>query len=318
MIAAGCTSRSTPERMNGASATTHPSLLAEQGQVRISPRKFNKGEVLYLRYCADCHGWQGSGYGPAAAIAGSSPPALNKAGLFTEYSEDELVDWVLFGRLLISTSDKTIGAKTSSEVTALVDYIRQLPLISWNKVYAGQEVYDGLCVGCHGIYGRGDGDWAINIPVPPRDLSGSIYRSELSDQQLYKIIAEGKGAMPAAADVLSLDDIQNVIAFVRILSPGFEIYDRNCALCHGSDGVPIELAFLDDSGKEFGHSEIPVFNTEYFQKRSEEQIRSGIKHMLDEYWLSMPHFAGELSKGEIREILSYLRTLNLDSEPVPR
>src|SRR5713226_263485 len=59
------------------------------------PRRFTKGEVLYLRQCADCHGWTGRGDGPLAAVLEKKPPNLRQSEAFTRYSEAELLAWIL-------------------------------------------------------------------------------------------------------------------------------------------------------------------------------------------------------------------------------
>jgi len=51
----------------GIGATTQ--LAAAQSvTVPTAPpsRKFTQGEVLYIRHCAGCHGWEGRGNGPVA------------------------------------------------------------------------------------------------------------------------------------------------------------------------------------------------------------------------------------------------------------
>lgn len=65
-----------------------------------------------------------------------------------------------------------------------MDHIRKLPKINWEEINAGQEVYDGLCVGCHGLYGRGDGDWASQMSVSLPDLSTSHYQKQHSRAEM--------------------------------------------------------------------------------------------------------------------------------------
>ena len=124
-----------------------------------------------------------------------------------------------------------------------------------------------------------------------------------------RIIAEGKGAMPGASAVLSDKDIRSVVAFVRLLSPGFERYDRFCAICHGQDGHPTQLVPQDIWGYEITQSGIATFDGAYFETQTDERLRVWTRHMLKESRTIMPHFAGELNAEEVREILAYLRTL---------
>jgi mono/diheme cytochrome c family protein len=55
----------------------------------------------------------------------------------------------------------------------------------------------------------------------------------MNDTDLIHTITNGKGTMPGAGDVLTAHEIRAVAAFLRVLSPGYELYDRFCACCHG-------------------------------------------------------------------------------------
>jgi hypothetical protein len=69
---------------------------------------------------------------------------------------------------------------------------------------------------------------------------------------------------------------------VRLLSPGYELYDRFCAVCHGLDGTPPWVNPQDASGAEIVLEGLPTFDDEYFRIRSEDQVRSWVRHMLQE------------------------------------
>lgn len=271
--------------------------------------RLTKGEALYIRYCADCHGWEGRGDGPVAASLGTTPPPLRNTALFTRATEDELVARILLGKELRLPLTQTAFPQTEAEVTTLVNHLRSLPTIPWQLVREGQDLYDELCISCHGIYGRGDGVLATSLPFPPRDLSTPPYQSQVRDETLMRIIAEGKGAMPGVSAVLSEKDIRSVVAFVRLLSPGFEQYDRFCAVCHGQDGQPTGLVVQDLWGFQINQPGIATFDAAYFETQTDEQLRAWTRHMLKESRTVMPHFAGELNAKEVREILAYLRTL---------
>jgi len=275
----------------------------------IPLRRFTKGEAVYIRYCADCHGWQGQGAGPVSQALGRTPPALNQASLFARATDDELIAWILLGKELTIPLSEAAFPETEAEVTLLVQHVRSLPSIPWQQVRAGQDLYDELCIACHGIYGRGDGSLAASLAFPPRDLSTPPYQSQVSDEALMRIIAEGKGAMPAASEVLSEKDIRAVVAFVRVLSPGFERYDRFCAICHGQDGQPTE--FMPEEIWDFSiePSGIVKFDASYFETQTDEHLRVWVRHMLKQSRTVMPHFAGQLNADEAKQILTYLRTL---------
>jgi mono/diheme cytochrome c family protein len=151
---------------------------------------------------------------------------------------------------------------------------------------------------------------AQQLPVPPRDLGSASFQSQVKDAALLSLIADGKGAMPGTGDIMSSTDLQAVVAFVRLLSPGFERYKRSCAVCHGPDGHPPGWP-PEDAEDDGERQEIPtvVFNKTYFRIPPEAHVRGWVRHMLRQSRAIMPHFAGELSKEQIRYILAYLRSL---------
>ncbi len=91
-------------------------------------------------------------------------------------------------------------------------------------VKAGQEVYVQYCALCHGSEGKGDGSLSANLDPKPRNHTDGAYMNALSDAHLMKIIGGGGAAsglspiMPAWKDILSAQQIQDVVVFVRTLA----------------------------------------------------------------------------------------------------
>jgi mono/diheme cytochrome c family protein len=245
-------------------------------------------------------------------MLGIQPPSLRRPVLWAEYSEAELMAKVLYGRDLSVPLDSKISIASNADVTALTAYLRRLPSIPWEQINRGQEIYDSLCVYCHGLYGRGDGIMAKQLPMPPRDLSSTVYQNQVSDIDLLRLIADGKGAMPGVRDLMDAEQLRAVVAYVRVLSPGYELYTRFCAVCHGIDGHPPEMDIEAIGEAEAMPEDLPqvAFNQTYFRTHSEDQVHRGVQHMLQHSRAIMPHFVGELSQEEVHEILNYLRTLH--------
>jgi mono/diheme cytochrome c family protein len=237
-------------------------------------------------------------------------PPLRAVQLLDQHSEAELMARILYGRELAIPIDSQALALTEEEATVLVAYLRRLSIISWPEVRHGQNIYDAFCVNCHGVYGRGDGILAQQLPNPSRDLSSPAFQSQVSEAELLGVIADGRGAMPGMGEIMSPQDLQAVVAFVRLLSPGFERYNRFCAACHGIDGHP-ESWPSEDAEDDVALEEVPTvaFNQAYFRTHSEAHVHGWVRHMLKSSRALMPHFAGELSSEEIRHILAYLRSL---------
>lgn len=77
-------------------------------------------------------------------------------------------------------------------------------------------VYKTNCAACHGADGKGQGPMGKALHV--KDLASDEVQA-LSDQDLKKIIADGKGKMPAYKSKLSDDDIAALVTFIRSLRP---------------------------------------------------------------------------------------------------
>ncbi|HEV8717759.1 MAG TPA: c-type cytochrome [Candidatus Binatia bacterium] len=314
LLAGGCTRGGLSARPEAA-LSVHPAGAqpAVVAPAPPTPRRFSQGEILYIRYCADCHGWEGRGDGPLAHILTATPQNLRQQPeLFATHSDAELIARILSGKALLVPVDPTALPYTETEVTALLTYLQRLPTLSWTAVNRGKEVYDSLCTSCHGLYGRGDGLGARALAVPPRDLTARVYQEQIGDEELLRIIADGKGAMPGAADVLTAHEVRAVITFLRVLSPGYELYTRFCAYCHGFEGLP-PASGPETRGSPHVEQAIPAFDETYFRIHPIEQVRAGIQHMRKQSRPAMPHFSGQLSADEVSDIVTYLRTLPPES-----
>ncbi len=87
----------------------------------------------------------------------------------------------------------------------------------------GKKIFTQRCWGCHGLTGHGDGPAANSFEPKwrPRNLSDPMYMSTLTDERMFRTIAEGGAAMgkspfmPPWKGVLSDTDIRDVIAYIR-------------------------------------------------------------------------------------------------------
>ncbi len=80
----------------------------------------------------------------------------------------------------------------------------------------GQQLFNNNCAVCHGTEGHGNtpmGKAISNLP----DLA-SPSTDQLSDEEIFDIITNGKGVMPAFQQKLSDADRKALIKYVRSLS----------------------------------------------------------------------------------------------------
>lgn len=77
-------------------------------------------------------------------------------------------------------------------------------------------IYSQRCASCHGSGGRGDGQIAAALQSPPPDFRDTVQRK--SNSQIRRVIAEGRGAMPAFDPALRPAEINDMLQMVRYLS----------------------------------------------------------------------------------------------------
>jgi hypothetical protein len=77
-------------------------------------------------------------------------------------------------------------------------------------------LYAERCLNCHGAGGRGDGPMVAKLPVRVPDFRETVERK--SNFQIRKIIADGKGVMPAFEPALRPSEINDLLQMVRFLS----------------------------------------------------------------------------------------------------
>jgi mono/diheme cytochrome c family protein len=96
------------------------------------------------------------------------------------------------------------------------------------RVLAGQPIYDRHCAACHGANLEGQPNWTTRLPsgrmpAPPHDASGHTWHHPsdilfaLTKYGLQPPHAPANYAsdMPAFGNVLTDDEIWNVLAFIR-------------------------------------------------------------------------------------------------------
>lgn len=208
------------------------------------------GAILYQGNCSGCHGTEGEG---------SIGPRLNSIDIVPIMDDEYLYRTITEGRP--TTAMPTWRHLKAEQVAAIIAFLR-----SWNDAppptlaeapprgdYAVGEVHYNLaCAQCHGVQGSGG--------VGPQ-LANPAFLSAASDDQLYHWIAYGRnqtammGFLPEAQGVVKLtrEKIADVIAYIRHEASqnrqpvqrsgignavlGRQIFDGNCAGCHGVNGV---------------------------------------------------------------------------------
>lgn len=78
---------------------------------------------------------------------------------------------------------------------------------------AGKAVFDRSCKNCHGADGTANPSVAKMMKVEMKDLKSPEVQG-MSDDELKKVITEGRGKMPAVKTV-SGPALDNLVAYIR-------------------------------------------------------------------------------------------------------
>ena len=261
-----------------------------------------KGRILFLRNCSECHGLEAAGDGPEGQFLAKAPANLRDGRILSRYRDEEITAFVREGKALRIDLRPERVKQHADETEALYQFIRKLPEIDWQKWEAGERVYVERCVDCHDYYGRPSALRPEGIAAP-RDLSDPKLQASVTDDELAKLARHGKKGMPALVPPLSEADAKRVAAYVRILSPGYALYDRYCVDCHGARGEGGTGPHVKGLAPKL------AFDAEFFRLNYPDEVRRTIWHMLRDENPSMPHFREALSEADVKAILVYLRSL---------
>lgn len=81
--------------------------------------------------------------------------------------------------------------------------------------------YATYCASCHGEDGKGNGAAAGGLNPKPRNFHDAAWQNKVSDEHIYKVIAEGgqsvglSAVMPKWGGVLSPDETNGLVKMIR-------------------------------------------------------------------------------------------------------
>jgi len=193
------------------------------------------GKRVYQEHCANCHGVEGDGQGPAAMGLSTRPKNLTKG----EYkfrstqsgelpTDEDLLRTISVG--IPGTAMESYQDLPKPDRMALVAYLKSLsprflkskqgtPIIfplarphTPESVTRGRHLYGQMyCSACHGPDGRGDGELAQKLtdtagePIQPADLTRKRLKSGEGPKAIYRTIMTGLDGTPMPSYGDSLD-----------------------------------------------------------------------------------------------------------------
>ncbi|MCC6987584.1 MAG: cbb3-type cytochrome c oxidase subunit II [Acidobacteria bacterium] len=176
-----------------------------------------RGQVLYGRHCATCHGVTGAGDGPGAR--GLEPPPAQRAEHEYSTARRSAVLWHgVAGSAMPAWRDyaEADRAALAAAVQAL-SAVRPEPAVPEHLVPIGARVYTANCAQCHGQRGDGRGSAAAKLTMAPADFT--VQRLSLSEA--LRVLREGVHGSPMAPWTTRLTDAERlaVVHYVRSLYP---------------------------------------------------------------------------------------------------
>ncbi len=179
----------------------------------------------------------------------------------------------------------------------------------------GATIYAEKCAPCHGETGMGDGPRASQLPNPVPPLGSTQTARQAKPADWYTIVTQGnlERFMPPFA---SLTDSErwDVVAYLfslsapeAVLAQGAELYQSNCAECHGETGI-------GDGPQATALSvQLPDFkNQEYMAQKTAADFFQAISNGVSP---AMPAYGDKLSENERWALAAYLRALAFKRSP---
>jgi mono/diheme cytochrome c family protein len=187
-----------------------------------------RGQTVYQKACAACHGETGNGKGQGAAPLDPKPRDFT-AGLY-KFRSTGLGDLPTDADLLKTVENGVPGTQmpsfrhtlTAQERVDVVSYIKKFspdfdaaeeeaavieipepPATTAAYVAEGKNVFMTLdCWTCHGAAGKGDGNASKGLkdaagnPIKPQNLTRTQYKSGADAKNVYRIIHTGLNGTP--------------------------------------------------------------------------------------------------------------------------
>ena len=108
----------------------------------------------------------------------------------------------------------TAESKSKSETAKQVNPVQSTP----TSIASGKKSYSYDCAMCHGKEGAGDGDLAGDMHLKLRDYRDPVALKELTDGEIYSIIANGKGKMTGEEGRMKPEQIRDMVNYLRSLA----------------------------------------------------------------------------------------------------
>ena len=314
--------------LNKSQAPPPSPTAANTSSVPVSADLAKTGEQLINeKACAACH--------KIGDKDGGIAPDLSFEGLMKD--EKWIIAHFKDPRSVIPDSIMPTFAFPDSDYRSMTAY-----LLSLNKAPTlnnPQEIYQNLCIRCHGQNGDGKGMISTYLDPYPRDFTNAGFMNSKTDERLSNSVKNGVAgtSMPAWGKVLNDEQIRGVLAYInqsftkearREIKPrdvpdqnpvptstesiarGEQAYLMRCTGCHGrkADGKgPNSLDILPRPRN--------LLNSQFINtapdRRLFESILYGVQGSAMPPWIDYG-----LTKNDVGDLVNYIRSLNAGKKDV--
>ena len=192
-------------------ATFAPFAHQPIDQLAKDPKAIALGRSIFGNTCSTCHG--------SAATGAIGYPNLTDKVWHWGGAPEQVLETVLNGRegVMPEWGKVLTGMGGENAVDYVIAYVRTLggqgSMENDFMAARGKTLYDGVCVACHGVEGKGN--QAMGAP----DLTDDYWMYGESKESLRQTISAGRhGIMPAHRELLGETRSRLVAAYVWSLS----------------------------------------------------------------------------------------------------
>ncbi len=123
-----------------------------------------------------------------------------------------------------TASSTTTTTTTTTPAAGTADTSAHAAVTGEVSMELGEKIVTERCVLCHGTSGKGDGPGGAALNPKPRNWTDHSYMGTRTDDQLYDVIFNGKGAMPAwgKQGILQPNEIRSAILKVRTFDKDYK------------------------------------------------------------------------------------------------
>ncbi len=278
-------------------------------------------QLVNERACAACH--------KIGEKDGGIAPDISFEGLLKD--DPWIVAHFKDPRSLVPDSIMPTFGFTDADYKSMSAYLGSL-----NKPPAlgnAQEIYQNLCIRCHGDKGDGHGMIATYLDPYPRDFTNAGFMNSKPEDRFVNSIKNGVGgtSMPAWGKVLSDDQIKGVLAYIAenftkekrgeirprnvpeqnpvamsidSVARGESIYLTRCTGCHGrkADGKGANSLDILPRPRNLLNS---TFVNQSTDRRLFESILYGVQGTAMPPWIDYG-----LTNNDVGDLVNFIRSLN--------